>query len=85
MNIQYRKHEKTQNTLLCLILGREGQFAFLQNFHNKKQQNSAYEEENKTKPISAQELDGLQYLAGYVVHKFIKKTRNNKNYNSKIN
>ncbi|XP_065666850.1 uncharacterized protein LOC136087581 [Hydra vulgaris] len=38
----------------------------------KKQQNTAHEE-NITKPISAQELDGLQYLAGYVVHKFIKK------------
>ncbi|XP_065653296.1 uncharacterized protein LOC136080495 [Hydra vulgaris] len=50
----------------------------------KKQQNTAHEE-NITKPISAQELDGLQYLAGYVVHKFIKKTRNNKYYNSKIN
>ncbi|XP_065646260.1 uncharacterized protein LOC136076757 [Hydra vulgaris] len=50
----------------------------------KKQQNTAHEE-NITKPISAQELDGLQYLAGYVVHKFIKKTKNNKYYNSKIN
>jgi hypothetical protein len=50
----------------------------------KKQLNSPYEE-SKEKPISAQELDGLQYLAGYVIHKFIKKTRNNKNFNSKIN
>nr|XP_047144653.1 uncharacterized protein LOC124818159 [Hydra vulgaris] len=50
----------------------------------KKQLNSPYEE-SKQKPISAQKIDGLQYLAGYVIHKFIKKTRNNKNFNSKIN
>ena len=30
-------------------------------------------------PISNDELGGLQYLSGYVVHKFLKKTRNQKN------
>ncbi|XP_065674680.1 uncharacterized protein LOC136091273 [Hydra vulgaris] len=37
------------------------------------------------KPISAKELDGLQYLAGYVVSKFLKKAKNSKNYQSAEN
>ncbi|XP_047142613.1 uncharacterized protein LOC124816919 [Hydra vulgaris] len=41
--------------------------------------------ENKSielKPISAKELDGLQYLAGYVLSKFLKKAKNSKHYQS---
>eukprot|EP00794_Sanderia_malayensis_P015523 gene15523-17106_t len=33
-------------------------------------------------PISTKEIGGLQYLAGYVVMKFLKKTRNSSNYKS---
>ena len=38
-----------------------------------------------TTPISKCEIDALQYLSGYVVHKFLKKTKNNSKYNSKEN
>ncbi|XP_047122388.1 uncharacterized protein LOC101236338 [Hydra vulgaris] len=41
--------------------------------------------ENKSielKPISAKELDGLQYLAGYILSKFLKKAKNSKHYQS---
>ena len=33
-------------------------------------------------PITESEIDALQYLSGYVVHKFLKKAKNNPTYNS---
>ena len=41
--------------------------------------------ENVAAPISKCEIDALQYLSGYVVHKFLKKTKNNLKYNSQEN
>ena len=35
--------------------------------------------------VSNKELDGLQYLSGYVVHKFFKRARNSPKYNGDIN
>ena len=37
----------------------------------------------KPSPITAREMGGLQYLSGYVVHKLLKKVKNQKNYLTK--
>lgn len=36
----------------------------------------------KPSPITDREIDGLQYLSGYVIHKLLKKTKAKCNYNS---
>ena len=37
---------------------------------------------NPSSPITDREVDGLQYLSGYVIHKLLKKTKAKSNYNS---
>ena len=48
----------------------------------KKPQQLAQE---RPKAISDKELGGLQYLSGYVIYKFLKKTRNSPKYKSDVN
>ena len=48
-------------------------------FHHYKKLVTQTSSGNVLIPISNDELGGLQYLSGYVVHKFLKKTRKQKN------
>ena len=36
-------------------------------------------------PVTKSEIDALQYLGGYVIHKLLKKTKNSPKYNSEEN
>ena len=41
--------------------------------------------QERPEAISHKELDGLQYLSAYIVHKFLKRARNNPKYKSDVN
>ena len=41
--------------------------------------------QGKPEAISDKEICGLQYLSGYVVHKFLRKARNSPKYNCEVN
>eukprot|EP00794_Sanderia_malayensis_P002686 gene2686-3108_t len=65
--------QKPMSTLLAKNLGDKILY-----FFRKPQQLPSPE----VKPISNKEIDGLQYLAGYVIHMLLKKARNGPNYKS---
>ena len=58
--------EKELSALIVMNLAKK-----VLHFYKNPQNTSV--EEDQIKSISTEELDGLQYLAGYVIHKFMKK------------
>ena len=50
--------------------------------HFKRSSGSSFSNSTNPTPITDREIGALQYLAGYVVKKMLKKARNSKNYSS---
>ena len=61
-------------TLMAMNLARQ----IHQEFVEQKEQSTTHTQ--KTVPLTKNELDGFQYLGGYVVKNLIKKLKNHKNY-----
>ena len=65
--------EKSASTLLASRLA-DKLFSFF-----KTPQDKLVNSEIKPKPINQRELDGLQYLSGYVIRTLLKRAKNSKN------